>query len=145
MTIQRATRLLRAPLTRIRHALLDPRALPEWNPALRSLRGPSHAVTGTSYPITVKGGLSGTWEYTRIDDRDIDMTWRVPGFLESGTWQLDRHGDGTIVTHEFRHEGPLARVLREAYRGAAELRLDRLSQRTAGGTASPGSTRGGAM
>ncbi|WP_165974786.1 hypothetical protein [Nonomuraea deserti] len=49
MTHQRATRYLNAPLDRIRHALLDPRALPEWNPAFRSLTGPAHATAGTPY------------------------------------------------------------------------------------------------
>ncbi|WP_433434792.1 SRPBCC family protein [Nonomuraea sp. CA-141351] len=131
MTHQRATRFLNAPLDRVRHALLDPQALPEWNPAFRSLNGPARAATGTRYLITVKGELSGTWEYTRIDDHDIDTTWQVPGFRETGTWHLRPHDYGTIVTHEFRHEGPLARLLSKAYRGVAELRLDRLTQRTA--------------
>jgi len=41
----------------------------------------------------------------------------------------ERHG-GTVVTHSFEHQGPLARLLSNAYRGVAELRLDRLTQRT---------------
>jgi hypothetical protein len=67
-----------------------------------------------------------------LEDQRIDTTWRVPGFHENGTWRFERHGPDTLVTHEFRHEGPLARLLSNAYRGVAELRLDRLAQRAAG-------------
>jgi hypothetical protein len=44
-------------------------------------------------------------------------------------WQLRPHQGGPLVSHEFTHEGPLARVLSKAYRGVAELRLDRLAER----------------
>jgi uncharacterized protein YndB with AHSA1/START domain len=133
VTSQQATRLINAPLAQIREALLDPRALPEWNPAFRTVDGPAEAATGVSYPITVRGGLSGNWQYTTIDDQRIDTTWRVPGFHETGTWRFEARGEGTLVTHEFRHQGPLASLLSNAYRGVAELRLDRLSQRSGGG------------
>jgi uncharacterized protein YndB with AHSA1/START domain len=137
MTSQRATRLINAPLSQVRDALLDPRALPEWNPAFRTVAGPVGAATGVSYPITVRGGLTGAWQYATIEDQRIDTTWRVPGFHENGTWRFERHGPDTLVTHEFRHEGPLARLLSNAYRGVAELRLDRLAQRAAGRRRSP--------
>ncbi|GLW07478.1 hypothetical protein Misp01_26080 [Microtetraspora sp. NBRC 13810] len=131
MTSQASTRYVPAPLSRVRQVLLDPLALPDWNSAFLTLAGPAHAATGVSYPITVRGGFSGSWEYTKITDRRIDADWRFPGFLENGTWRLRPHGDGTVVTHEFRHQGPMARILSKAYRGVAELRLDRLVQRVA--------------
>jgi uncharacterized protein YndB with AHSA1/START domain len=129
MTTERATRFIDAPPSRVRLLLLDARAMPDWNPAIRLLDGPAEASTGVQYAVTVRGGLSGTWEYTRIDEQHIDMAWRVPGFLETGTWLLRPDGAGTTVTHEFQHQGTLAHVLRIAFRGVAELRLDRLSQR----------------
>ncbi|MET8156831.1 SRPBCC family protein [Sphaerisporangium sp. NPDC005289] len=130
MTVQEETRLVRAPLSRVREILLDPRALPDWNPAFLTLGGPGHAAVGVSYPITVRGGLSGNWEYTAIEDERIDTAWHLPGFHENGTWLLrPRAEGGTVVTHGFQHQGPLARALSRAYRGVAELRLDRLSQR----------------
>lgn len=130
-TNEHGTRLVNAAATRIRRALLDPQALPDWNPAFRSIAGPADAAVGVRYPIGVTGGLSGTWEYTYIDDTRIDTAWQVPGFRETGTWRLVPHGDGTMVTHEFSHEGPLARMLAHAYRGVAQLRLDRLAARAA--------------
>lgn len=129
MTGQQAARFLNVSPDQIRGALLDPRALPEWNPAFRSIGGPEPTAIGTIYPITAIGGLTGTWEYTRIEDESIDMTWQVPGFRETGTWQMRAHMGGTVVTHSFSHEGPLARMLSHAYRGVAELRLDRLAGR----------------
>ncbi|GAA2396019.1 SRPBCC family protein [Nonomuraea africana] len=128
MTIQRAMRFVDAPPSRVRQLLLDAQALPDWNPAIRFIDGPAEASAGVQYATTVRGGLSGSWEYTRIDEQHIDTTWRVPGFLETGTWRLRPHEGGTVVTHEFQHQGPLARVLSNAFRGVAELRLDRLSQ-----------------
>lgn len=135
MTTQQATRLINAPLPQVRNVLLDPRALPAWNPAFHTVDGPAQAATGISYPITVRGGLTGTWQYTTIDEQRIDTTWRVPGFHETGTWRLEPQGKGTLVTHEFRHQGPLARLLSNAYRGVAELRLDRLAERATRGPA----------
>ncbi|MER6593573.1 SRPBCC family protein [Micromonospora purpureochromogenes] len=127
-TNERATRLVDAPPSQVRLLLIDARAIPGWNPAIRAIDGPAEAPTGVQYAIKVRGGLSGTWEYTRIDERHIDVTWRVPGFLETGTWLLGPHGGGTMVTHQFQHQGPLAHMLSNAFRGVAELRLDRLAQ-----------------
>lgn len=132
MTAQRATRLINAPVPQIRNALLDPRALPEWNPAFHTVDGPARATTGVSYPITVRGGLTGSWQYATIEDQRIDTTWRIPGFHETGTWRFEPRGQDTLVIHEFHHQGPLARLLSNAYRGVAELRLDRLAQRASG-------------
>ncbi|MCM0674848.1 SRPBCC family protein [Micromonospora phytophila] len=128
MTNERATRLVDVPPSQVRLLLLNAQALPDWNPAIRFIDGPAEASTGVRYAIKVRGGLSGTWEYIRIYEQHIDMTWRVPGFLETGTWLLRPDGGGTMVTHEFQHQGPLAHVLSNAFRGVAELRLDRLSQ-----------------
>ncbi|MGI8334795.1 SRPBCC family protein [Actinomadura scrupuli] len=131
MTSQEATRFIDVPPADVRRALLDPRALPDWNPAFHSLDGPAGAATGIRYPITARGGLSGHWEYTLITDHRVDAVWQVPGLRETGTWLLDERDGGTVVTHGFQHQGRLARLLRNAYRGVAELRLDRLAQRMA--------------
>ncbi|NUW46142.1 SRPBCC family protein [Nonomuraea rhodomycinica] len=129
MNTQEATRFVDAPPSRVRRALLTPRALPDWNPAFHTVEGPAHAATGVEYPMTVRGGLSGHWRYTAIDDRSIHTAWQVPGFRETGVWRLEPHGSGTVVTHAFGHHGPLALVLSKAYRGVGELRLDRLARR----------------
>ncbi|WP_327237836.1 SRPBCC family protein [Streptomyces sp. NBC_01317] len=131
MTSQHATRFLDASPAQVRHALLDPLALRDWNPAFKRVDGPARATTGVPYALTVVGGLTGTWQYTRIEEREIDCAWQVPGFQETGTWRLRPHLDGTLVTHAFTHQGPLARALAKAYRGVAELRLDRLTERAA--------------
>lgn len=128
MTAQEATRFVSAPPSSIRDLLLDPRVLPDWNPAFHSLEGPAEAATGVRYPITVRGGLSGHWEYTLITDDRIDVTWQVQGFRETGVWRLEERTGGTMVTHGFQHQGRLARLLSNAYRGVAELRLDRLAE-----------------
>ena len=129
MTTQQATRYLAAPWQNIRDVLVDPLALPQWNEAFRSITGPAEPPVGVRYQITVRPSLSGTWEYTAIEPRRIEATWRVPGFREHGIWTLQPQNGGTVVTHAFRHAGPLAAVLRDAYRGVAELRLQRLDQR----------------
>ncbi|WP_446037997.1 SRPBCC family protein [Streptomyces sp. SID1121] len=131
MTSQHATRFLDASPAQVRHALLDPLALRDWNPAFKHVDGPAQAAAGVPYALTVIGGLTGTWQYTRIEEGEIDCTWQVPGFQETGTWRLRPHLHGTLVTHEFTHQGPLARALAKAYRGVAELRLDRLTARAA--------------
>lgn len=131
MTIETAQRLIPAPLPRIREILLQPRHLPEWNPAFRTLSGPTTAKAGERYSLTVRGGLRGHVEYTEIGDRDVAMAWRVPGFQETGTWRLESRGAATLVTHQFAHEGPLARALSSAFVGVAELRLERLADRAA--------------
>lgn len=131
MTSQEATRLVNAPPSTVRRALLDTRALPDWNPAFHSIDGPAGAAVGVRYPITVRGGLRGHWEYTLITDHRVEAAWQVPGFGETGVWRLEKRPTGTMVTHSFEHRGGLARILSNAYRGVAELRLDRLAQRMA--------------
>ncbi len=69
--------------------------------------------------------MSGWLEYTAISPQRIEITWQVPGFHEHGVWLLD----SGVVTHSFEHNGPLAAVLRSAYRGIATVRLERLRDR----------------
>lgn len=65
------------------------------------------------------------------------MAWRVTGFAEVGSWTMTTAGTGTSVHHEFIHSGPLASLLRRAYHGVADLRLDRLAHRLAVGSTQP--------
>jgi hypothetical protein len=105
--------------------LLDPLALPLWNEAFLSVDGPKTPEVGLRYKLRVRPGLNGWLEYTAIAPDRIEMTWQVPGFRERGVWLLE---DG-LVTHSFEHAGPLAAVLRSAYRGIAAVRLERLRER----------------
>lgn len=124
---QTASLLIDAPLHQLRAIVLDPLALPDWNPAFIAIDGPPTATLGRDYAITVRPGLSGRLEYSEIGASRIGMTWRVRGLLEVATWTLDQGTGGTLVTHHFTHSGPLAAVLRRAFRGVAALRLDRLA------------------
>lgn len=126
---QQASRLINATPQAIRSVLLDPLRLPEWNPAFRSITGGQVAVPHQRYALVVSMGLSGSFSYQVIAPDRIDTAWQVPGFSETGSWQLRPRVAGTLVTHGFQHTGPLAALLRHAYRGVAELRLERLSER----------------
>lgn len=106
--------------------LLDPLALPAWNEAFLSIDGPETPEVGQRYQLRVRPGLTGWLEYTAITADRIEITWQVPGFREYGVWLLEDHG---LVTHSFEHTGPLAAVLRSAYRGIAAVRLERLRER----------------
>jgi hypothetical protein len=130
MTTQEARRLIRTELPRVRDILLQAGRLPEWNSAFVALDAPATATVGERYPLTVRGGMRGYLEYTEIGAYDIGLTWRFPGFRETGAWHLEAHGPATLVTHGFSHSGPVARALRPAFAGVADLRLDRLTQRS---------------
>jgi hypothetical protein len=121
--------LVQAPPAVVRQILLEPTELAEWNPAFLSIKGPHHAVIGQRYPIVVRGGLSGNWEYRQISDDLIEGHWQVPGLAEVNTWHFRPHGPGTHVIHSFQHRGALAAVLRPAFSNVADLRLDRLAKR----------------
>ena len=108
--------------------LLDPLALPLWNEAFLHIDGPPVPSVGTRYTLRVRPGLSGWLEYTAITSDRVEITWQVPGFHELGIWSIE---DGR-VTHSFEHTGPLAAVLRSAYRGIAAVRLERLRERVLG-------------
>jgi hypothetical protein len=130
MNEQTAARLVPAPLHRVRRVLLEPLGLPEWNPAIVSLTGPAQAQTGTRYPIVAKGGLRGFWTYPAIGEHRILTQFKVNGLEESGWWTLEPRGDDTMVEHGFSHRGALALLLSAAFRGVADLRLDRLAERS---------------
>ncbi|MGH8826159.1 MAG: SRPBCC family protein [Jiangellaceae bacterium] len=112
----------------VRGVLLDPLALPAWNPAFYTVSGPTQAAIGVQYRIRVRPGLTGVAEYTTITPNRIGLAWNVPGFREVGSWTFEPRGAGTFARHEFQQSGPLATALRPAHRGVAGLRMERLAQ-----------------
>jgi hypothetical protein len=124
--MEQATEAIPADPTAIRHVLLDALALPEWNEAFQAIDGPVEAGPGTRYSLRVRPGFVGELQYTVVEQDRIEITWQVPGFREVGTWTIspDRQ-----VTHTFEQSGPLATVLRPAYRNIATIRLARLANR----------------
>ncbi|MET7281987.1 hypothetical protein ABZS29_27400 [Kribbella sp. NPDC005582] len=124
--MEQATDTIPAGPTAIRHLLLDALALPEWNEAFLDIEGPPAAAEGSRYALRVRLGLSGELLYTAVEPDRIEITWQVPGFREVGTWAI---GQDSQVTHTFEQTGPLATVLRPAYRNIATIRLARLTNR----------------
>jgi hypothetical protein len=127
VTVERATRTVRADSARIRELLSRPLELPDWNPAFIDIAGRPTAGEHETYELVARGGLRGTFRYTAILDDRVDMRWEVPGLRETSTWILSPVPGGTQVVHEFEQNGPLAFALRRATRGVATLRLARLA------------------
>jgi hypothetical protein len=126
--MEQASSTIQATSAEIRHTLLSPLALPEWNEAFLSIEGPAEPSTGERYSLRVRPGWSGWLGYTAIEADRIELTWQVPGFHETGSWTIVPGGQSTLVRHSFEHAGPLAAVLRHAYRGVAAIRLQRLAR-----------------
>ena len=124
--MEQATEAIPADPTAIRHVLLDALALPEWNEAFLAIDGPEQAELGARYALQVRPGLAGELQYTVVEADRIEITWQVPGFREVGTWTI---GPDRQVTHTFEQSGPLATILRPAYRNVAAIRLARLANR----------------
>jgi hypothetical protein len=124
--MEQATDTIPAGPAAIRHVLLDALALPEWNEAFLGIDGPTDPTAGTRYALRVRPGLTGELQYTVIEPDRIEITWQVPGFREVGTWTITAD---SRVTHTFEQTGPLATVLRPAYRNIATIRLARLTNR----------------
>ena len=122
---------IEAPASEILAILLDPAALPEWNPAFSEVFAEGTATVGKPNPIRVRGLLRGALVYDRISDSEVAITIRIPGLTEQGTWQLARSGGGTTVTHAFTQSGMLAQLLESATRDVASLRVNRLRARVA--------------
>ena len=124
--MEQATESIHAGRSAIRHVLLDALALPEWNEAFLAIDGPSEPTLGTPYALRVRPGFAGELQYTALEPDRIEITWQVPGFREVGTWTI---APDSQVTHTFEQSGPLATVLRPAYRNVAMIRLARLANR----------------
>ena len=124
--MEQATDTIPAHPTAIRHILLDALALPEWNEAFLAIDGPVETDLGTRYALRVRPGFAGELQYTVVEADRIEITWQVPGFREVGIWII---GPDRQVTHTFEQSGPLATVLRPAYRNVATIRLARLANR----------------
>jgi hypothetical protein len=124
--MEQATEIIHAGPAAIRHVLLDALALPEWNEAFLAIDGPAEAELGSSYALRVRPGFAGELQYTAVEPDRIEISWQVPGFREVGTWTI---GPDSRVTHTFEQSGPLATVLRPAYRNIATIRLARLANR----------------
>ncbi|MDQ0776254.1 hypothetical protein QF026_004720 [Streptomyces aurantiacus] len=121
--------LISTPVRIVRQILLEPTELAEWNPAFLSVKGPTQALIGRQYPLVARGALRGHWEYLSIGESLIEGRWKVPGLTETNSWSLLPRDEGTHVAHSFTHQGALAAVLRPAFAGVADLRLDRLAER----------------
>ena len=124
--MEQATETINAHPVAIRHVLLDALALPEWNEAFQAIDGPAEPGPGTRYSLRVRPGFAGDLQYTVIEPDRIEITWQVPGFREVGIWTISPDSQ---VTHTFEQSGPLATVLRPAYRNIATIRLARLANR----------------
>jgi hypothetical protein len=140
MNDQHATVFVPAAPALVRAILLQPLRIPDWNPAFVSLTGPEEAAVEVDYPIVVRGGLRGAFQYSAIEDQHIGWTWQVPGLREVGDWRLTPQDRRTLVYHGFAHGGPLAWVLRSAFEGVVHLRLDRLAKRTRATRVDPATT-----
>ncbi|MEU4192918.1 SRPBCC family protein [Kribbella sp. NPDC026611] len=124
--MEQATETINAGPAAIRQVLLDAHALPEWNEAFQAIDGPHTADLGSQYALRVRPGFAGELHYTVVEPDRIQIIWQVPGFREVGTWTISPDSQ---VTHTFEQSGPLATVLRPAYRNIATIRLARLANR----------------
>lgn len=124
--MEQATATIAAGTAAARQVLLDALALPEWNEAFLGIDGPAEPTTTSRYALRVRTGLTGELRYPVIEPDRIEIHWQAPGFAEVGIWTLDPDGR---VTHAFEQTGPLATVLRPAYKGIAAVRIDRMINR----------------
>ena len=122
---------IQAPASEILAILLDPGALPEWNPAFSEVSAEGAATVGLPNPIRVRGFVRGELVYDAISEREVAITIRIPGMTERGTWALEQSQGGTTVTHAFTQSGMLAHLLESATRDVAGLRVARLAERVA--------------
>jgi len=118
-----------ASASEVLEILVDAGALPEWNPAFSAVSAAGPTRVGEPVGIRVQGVLRGQLTYDRISSSGIDMTIRIPGLAEHGTWLLEPAGPRTRVTHEFTQTGSLARALEAGTRNVATLRVTRLRER----------------
>jgi hypothetical protein len=73
MNTQHADLVLPATPPEVQRVLLDPLALPAWNPAFQSVQGPQQPAPGLHYTIKVRPGLTGSLEYTSISTDRIEI------------------------------------------------------------------------
>ena len=137
---QQATQVLPFAREEVLDVLLNPLALPSWNPAFHALSGPSEPRVGEDYALLALSRLRGHLRYTEIDRSRVRMRWEIPGLAEDGWWELQERDRGTLVVHGFIHSGPLAAVMQRAFRGVSALRLQRLAAHLAD---LPGARAGG--
>jgi hypothetical protein len=138
MSEQEAARPVRASAEQVMHLLRQPALLPAWNPAFISLTADGPVTPGVQFPLRVRPGLAGSFEYVTLDPLMVGMRWSVAGLVEDSRWRVEPQTPGwSIVTHWLRRRGPLASVLARADRGIAGLRLARLDEFLAGTPATP--------
>ncbi len=138
MSEQQAALPVRASAEQVMDLLRKPALLPAWNPAFISLAADGPVTLGAHFPLRVRPGLAGNFEYITLEPLLVGMRWSVAGLVEDSRWRVEPQASGrSIVTHWLRRRGPLASVLARADRGIAGLRLARLDEFLAGTTATP--------
>ena len=138
MTVYSATTGIRADPATVLRVLLDPSAVPEWNPAItRVATLETEARPGVAYGVTVRSLLRGTLTYApRHSDLLVEYEMRAPGAVEKGRWLLHGAGGGTTeVEHSFEHGGFLLARMSSAFERVASWRLERLKSFAEGSAA----------
>jgi hypothetical protein len=129
MTVHSATIDVRADAATIRRVLLDPSAVPQWNPAISSAHTRvTEASPGVAYAVTVKSFVRGTLTYgTPGSAWLVEYELRAPGASERGSWMLRGLDGGTTrVEHSFEHGGFVLSLMSGAFEQVAGWRLARL-------------------
>jgi hypothetical protein len=130
-----ATIDIRAGHEAISGLLLDPSAVPEWNPAItRAHTRETQARPGVPYGVTVRSLLRGTLSYApQHSGLLVEYEMRAPGAVETGSWRLHRvDASTTAVEHSFEHGGFLLSRMGAAFEQVAHWRLSRLKSFTEG-------------
>ncbi|MDQ1131045.1 SRPBCC family protein [Microbacterium sp. SORGH_AS_0888] len=117
-----------APVGRVMRAVTDIASIHEWNPALSALHATDPvAVTGKPYGTRIRGLVPASVTYQTVTDTVATYEMSALGNFERGIWQVTEVAHGvSAVSHRFEHQGPILRLMHDAFTPVAMWRLERL-------------------
>ncbi len=108
---------------RVLATLVDVEHWPEWTASVTSVQrldeGP--LAVGSKARVVQPKLQTAVWEVTEVGDDHFTWVSRRPGLVTTGRHIVEQQGQGTSVTLEIEHTGPLA--------GVAGALTKRLAQR----------------
>ncbi len=105
-----STSTVAAPPAQVFAALVDVEHWPDWTRSVISVQRlePGPLAVGSRAEVRQPKLRTAVWEVTELRERNFSWVSRSPGLLTTGRHLVEPDGDGTKVTLQIEHTGPLS-------------------------------------
>ncbi len=108
-----SSRFIAAPPERVFDVLVDVERWPEWTASVTSVQRPEPGplTVGSKAKVKQPKLPHAVWQVTEMHEHDFSWISRQPGVVTTGRHHVEPDGEGSKVTLQIEHAGPLSGVV----------------------------------